>query len=105
MRAGGPTAMTTRRAEDREPQAAGRSSRTLARACRQRTRPRSSERLAHDEGGGLRSVVATIIAQAFPDFDEAEALVQRQRRRVHLVDFEEHRPRPRVRGLTQVLVE
>ena len=45
---------------------------------------RSSERLAHDDRGRPRSVGAAIIAGPLADFDEAEPLVQRERRRVVL---------------------
>ncbi len=38
-------------------------------------RNRSSERLAHDEGGGPRSVGAAIIAGPLPHLDEPEPLV------------------------------
>ena len=66
---------------------------------------RLSERLAHDDCGGARSVGAAIIAGALSDLDEPEALIQSQSRRVVLGDLEKHRLCPRVRDLAQVLAE
>src|ERR1700692_1161771 len=66
---------------------------------------RLSERLAHDDGGGARSVGAAIIAGALTDFGEPETLIQGRSGRVVLGDLEEHRLGARVRGLTQVFAE
>src|ERR1700733_15808723 len=66
---------------------------------------RFPKRLAHHDGGSARPVGAAIIAGALPDFNEPEALIQGQSRRVVLGHFEKQRLCPRVRDLPQVLVE
>src|SRR3984885_6424035 len=66
---------------------------------------RFPKRLAHHDGGSARPVGAAIVAGALPDFDESEAIIQGQSRRVVLGHFEEHRLCPRVRDLTQVLAK
>ena len=57
--------------------------------------------LAHDDRKRPRAILAAIVAGTFADLDEAQAAIERQRRRVVLIDLEEHRPRARVRRLPQ----